>query len=61
MWDRMRSNVNTWIDVGRQEIDGDAFLMLTQADLVKVLGLKLGPALKIYNCIILLRQKVVSL
>ncbi|XP_054273821.1 lethal(3)malignant brain tumor-like protein 3 isoform X2 [Macrosteles quadrilineatus] len=44
-----------------QEVDGEAFLMMTQADLTKVLGLKLGPALKIYNCIILLRQKVSSL
>uniref|UniRef100_A0A1B6K968 SAM domain-containing protein n=2 Tax=Graphocephala atropunctata TaxID=36148 RepID=A0A1B6K968_9HEMI len=43
-----------------QEIDGEAFLMLTQCDLTKVLGLKLGPALKIYNCIILLRKKVMG-
>lgn len=44
-----------------QEIDGESFLMLTQVDLTKVLGLRLGPAIKIYNCIILLRQKVMSL
>ena len=39
-----------------EEIDGDAFLMLTQADLVKTLGLKLGPALKILNTIIMIRS-----
>ncbi|XP_075051621.1 lethal(3)malignant brain tumor-like protein 3 isoform X1 [Mixophyes fleayi] len=34
-----------------EQIDGEAFLLLTQNDLVKILGLKLGPALKIYNSI----------
>ena len=39
-----------------EEIDGEAFLMLTQTDLVKTLGLKLGPALKISNTLILIRS-----
>ena len=39
-----------------EEIDGEAFLMLTQTDLVKNLGLKLGPALKISNTLILIRS-----
>ena len=39
-----------------EEIDGEAFLMLTQADLVKTLGLKLGPALKILNTLIMIRS-----
>ena len=39
-----------------EEIDGEAFLMLTQADLVKTLGLKLGPALKIFNTLIMIRS-----
>ncbi|XP_063810596.1 lethal(3)malignant brain tumor-like protein 3 [Pseudophryne corroboree] len=34
-----------------EQIDGEAFLLLTQSDLVKILGLKLGPALKISNSI----------
>ncbi|KAM9320144.1 lethal(3)malignant brain tumor-like protein 3 [Gastrophryne carolinensis] len=34
-----------------EQIDGVAFLLLTRNDLVKILGLKLGPALKIYNSI----------
>ena len=39
-----------------EEIDGEAFLMLTQADLVKTLGLKLGPALKISNTLVMIRS-----
>ena len=38
-----------------EEIDGEAFLLLTQTDLVKMLGLKLGPAIKIFNSILLIR------
>ncbi|XP_034934772.1 lethal(3)malignant brain tumor-like protein 3 isoform X2 [Chelonus insularis] len=48
-------------DVGsifrQHSIDGEAFLMLTQDDLVTLLGLRLGPAIKLYNSIVLLRQK----
>ncbi|XP_068015499.1 lethal(3)malignant brain tumor-like protein 3 isoform X2 [Melanerpes formicivorus] len=36
-----------------EQIDGEAFLLLTQSDLVKILGIKLGPALKIYNAILM--------
>ncbi|XP_069612865.1 lethal(3)malignant brain tumor-like protein 4 [Ranitomeya imitator] len=36
-----------------EQIDGEAFLLLTRKDLVKILGLKLGPALKIYNSILM--------
>ena len=39
-----------------EEIDGEAFLMLTQVDLVKTLGLKLGPALKILNTLVMIRS-----
>ncbi len=39
-----------------EEVDGEAFLMLTQADLVRGLGLKLGPALKLYNAIMLVKS-----
>ncbi|XP_029658722.1 lethal(3)malignant brain tumor-like protein 3 isoform X1 [Formica exsecta] len=41
----------------QHNIDGEAFLMLTQEDLVSVLCLRLGPAIKLYNSIVLLRQK----
>lgn len=46
-------------DYGRvlaaEEIDGEAFLLLTQVDIAKVLNIKLGPALKIYNAILLIK------
>ena len=37
-------------------IDGEAFLLLTQSDLVRHLDIKLGPAIKIHNTIILIRD-----
>nr|XP_033770092.1 lethal(3)malignant brain tumor-like protein 1 isoform X3 [Geotrypetes seraphini]XP_033770094.1 lethal(3)malignant brain tumor-like protein 1 isoform X3 [Geotrypetes seraphini] len=37
-------------------IDGEAFLLLTQADIVKILSVKLGPALKIYNAILMFKN-----
>ncbi|RZF37777.1 hypothetical protein LSTR_LSTR007139 [Laodelphax striatellus] len=44
-----------------QEIDGEALLMLTQSDLTSLLGFKLGPAIKIYNMITILRQKIFAI
>ncbi|MGH0166236.1 UNVERIFIED_CONTAM: hypothetical protein FKN15_050465 [Acipenser sinensis] len=38
-----------------QQIDGEAFLLLTQVDLVKIMCIKLGPALKIYNSILMFK------
>ena len=43
-----------------QEMDGESFLMLTQADIVRILGIKLGPAIKIYNSILLFNQTTES-
>lgn len=40
----------------KEQIDGKAFLLLTQADIVKVMRIKLGPALKIYNSILMFRN-----
>ncbi|XP_044515745.1 lethal(3)malignant brain tumor-like protein 1 [Gracilinanus agilis] len=40
----------------RGKIDGEAFLLLTQADIVKIMCIKLGPALKIYNAILMFRN-----
>ncbi|XP_008832926.1 lethal(3)malignant brain tumor-like protein 4 [Nannospalax galili] len=40
----------------KEQIDGKAFLLLTQADIVKVMKIKLGPALKIYNSILMFRN-----
>ncbi|XP_017447770.1 lethal(3)malignant brain tumor-like protein 1 isoform X2 [Rattus norvegicus] len=37
-------------------IDGEAFLLLTQADIVKIMSVKLGPALKIYNAILMFKN-----
>lgn len=42
-----------------QEIDGKAFLMLTQSDLSTVLKLKLGPSVKIINAIIKIKSAIV--
>lgn len=35
--------------------------MLSQNDLVQILGFKLGPAIKLYNSIVLLRQKALEI
>ena len=39
-----------------EELDGEAFLLMTQNDFVKMLGLKLGPAIKIYNALLLIKK-----
>ena len=39
-----------------EEIDGEAFLLMTQGDLVNLLGLKLGPAIKIFNALKLVKK-----
>ncbi|KAL4616877.1 lethal(3)malignant brain tumor-like protein 4 isoform X2 [Arapaima gigas] len=39
-----------------EQIDGKAFLLLTQRDIVKIMGMKLGPALKIYNSILMFKH-----
>lgn len=50
---------NKYKDVFRYEdIDGEAFLSLTQHDIVSILNVKVGPAVKLYNSILLLRQHV---
>ncbi|XP_067555762.1 lethal(3)malignant brain tumor-like protein 4 [Pseudorca crassidens] len=40
----------------KEQIDGKAFLLLTQKDIVQVMKIKLGPALKIYNSILMFRS-----
>ncbi|PNF43858.1 hypothetical protein B7P43_G04227 [Cryptotermes secundus] len=40
-----------------QQIDGEALLMMAQNDLVQYMDMKLGPAIKLYNSIVLLRQR----
>uniref|UniRef100_A0AAY4DZB1 SAM domain-containing protein n=1 Tax=Denticeps clupeoides TaxID=299321 RepID=A0AAY4DZB1_9TELE len=47
-----KEQVRTFRD---EQIDGEAFLLLTQVDLVKILSIKLGPALKIYNSILMFK------
>ncbi|KAK9877329.1 hypothetical protein WA026_017725 [Henosepilachna vigintioctopunctata] len=48
-----------YADIFKQhEIDGEALLLLTQKDIVDILNIKLGPAIKLYSTIILLRQNI---
>ncbi|XP_002666454.2 lethal(3)malignant brain tumor-like protein 1 isoform X1 [Danio rerio] len=37
-------------------IDGESFLLLTQNDIVKIMNIKLGPALKIHNAILMFKS-----
>ncbi|XP_015255110.1 PREDICTED: lethal(3)malignant brain tumor-like protein 4 isoform X3 [Cyprinodon variegatus] len=39
-----------------EQIDGRAFLLLTQRDIVRIMSIKLGPALKIYNSILMFKH-----
>jgi lethal(3)malignant brain tumor-like protein len=41
-----------------QEIDGSGFVCLCQDDLVRLMGIKMGPAIKIYNRIMHLREQI---
>nr|CAB3260179.1 lethal(3)malignant brain tumor-like protein 4 [Phallusia mammillata] len=40
----------------REEIDGEALMLLTQEDITKRLNIKLGPALKIFNAALMLKS-----
>lgn len=39
-----------------EDVDGESLLLLTQADLVSFLGMKLGPAVKVFNAIKMIRE-----
>ncbi|XP_059183032.1 lethal(3)malignant brain tumor-like protein 4 isoform X2 [Centropristis striata] len=39
-----------------EQIDGRAFLLLTQRDIVRIMSIKLGPALKIFNSILMFKH-----
>uniref|UniRef100_A0AAQ6AH40 SAM domain-containing protein n=1 Tax=Amphiprion ocellaris TaxID=80972 RepID=A0AAQ6AH40_AMPOC len=39
-----------------EQIDGRSFLLLTQRDIVRIMSIKLGPALKIYNSILMFKH-----
>lgn len=41
-----------------QDIDGSAFLCLNQDDLVNMMSIKIGPAIKIFNRILHVREEV---
>jgi len=43
-----------------EQIDGEALLYLSQNDLVDILGVKLGPAIKIRNALLLMKEKELS-
>ena len=40
-----------------EEIDGESLLSLTQNDLISILEIELGPAIKIFNAITALKLK----
>lgn len=44
----------------QEQIDGQAFLLLTQHDIVKLMNIRLGPAVKIHNAIMLLKHKCLN-
>ena len=44
----------------REDVDGEALLLLTQTDLNKILNIKLGPSVKIYNVICQLRKNLLK-
>ncbi|KAK5644764.1 hypothetical protein RI129_006064 [Pyrocoelia pectoralis] len=44
----------------QHKIDGEALLMLSQRDIVDILRIKLGPAIKLYCIIMLLRRNILS-
>jgi lethal(3)malignant brain tumor-like protein len=39
-----------------QNIDGESFLLLSQSDIIKLMKIRLGPAIKIYNCLLTIRN-----
>ncbi len=39
-----------------EEVDGEAMMLMTQDDLVNLLGLKLGPAIKVFNALMLIKS-----
>ena len=41
-----------------QDIDGEALLLMKEHDLVKLMNIKLGKAIKIFNCILKIRNKL---
>ncbi|XP_061507919.1 uncharacterized protein LOC1270254 isoform X1 [Anopheles gambiae] len=46
--------------IRQEELTGRSFLSLSQSDLIDYLGVKIGPAIKMYNRIIRLRQLVTT-
>jgi len=46
----------SFIVVYLQKIDGEALLFLSQSDLTDLLGIKLGPAIKIRNALLLIKE-----
>ena len=55
--ERCRSKQRSEFRVLLQEIDGKAFMLLTSDMMMKYMGLKLGPALKLHNISAKLKSK----
>lgn len=53
-------DVNVIEKFREQEIDGEAFMSMCQDDMVDLMNIKLGFAVKIYNRIIYLRQEIMT-
>ena len=54
---RLNIDLNSFeAKIVQEEIDGEAFLLMTQSDMVNLLGLKLGPAIKIFNALLLVKK-----
>lgn len=41
-----------------KEIDGPALLLMQQSDLIRIMKIKLGPAIKIFNYILKLKHSL---
>ncbi|XP_060081009.1 lethal(3)malignant brain tumor-like protein 3 [Ylistrum balloti] len=41
-----------------EQIDGEAFMLITQTDIVKIMNVKLGPALKIFNSVLMFKNSL---
>ncbi|TRY61178.1 hypothetical protein TCAL_09165 [Tigriopus californicus] len=44
--------------IQEEEIDGEAFLLLNQSDFVQSMGFKLGPAVKLFNVVLFIKNQL---
>ena len=46
--------------VCHQGIDGESLLLMNQADIMRTLDVKLGPAIKVHNSLVMLKNNVTA-